>query len=67
MFDTLKHVKVFKEVDVHFYGYFTESVLEMLFGIINIVPDPFHGIGKEGAFDKATLANIKSRVMDIIG
>lgn len=45
----------------------TESLLELLFSIINIVPDPFNGIGKEGVVDKESLTDIKGRVLDIIG
>lgn len=38
-----------------------------MFQIVNIVPDPFHGIGREGVMEISALNCIKTRVLDFIG
>ncbi|ODN01333.1 S phase cyclin A-associated protein in the endoplasmic reticulum, partial [Orchesella cincta] len=44
-----------------------EALLELLFSIMNLVPDPFNGIGREGLLDRSTLFGVKNRTLDIIG
>jgi len=59
-------LSVFQLILNSFFVY-TESVMELLFNVINIIPDPFVGIMKENILDMIEFSEVLSRMQDIIG